>query len=718
MIFNFYQAINIIFVIYLALVSFRKLNVEGGKSFLFLSIASIIYFSSNLADSLWPVESVHSVMASFSILGMMLVATAIFTFSLEYTFRSYWITWLVIILFAVIPLLTQTGYWVFISNSNSISAIEHLSFIYMFSLIVASVWILGQENHYIRSKQRNLSYLLLIVGPVLTLIATGLHLTIHYCDCQWLDSLYSVGLLLCLVGFTREIFFQKPNVRQLRRDSMLENISDSWIILDIENRITDCNRAAIRLLNLPPEKLFGESISDIFEEYLNVHVDFESQLDGEIEKNIPFEEKHRYFNIQISSLLTKAETPVGKLVIMREITDRKRVESARRQARDEMFVLLNTISNAASQTISLKEFLSDVIYQIIYPFRSQSIFVYVLDDKAATGNAQNNEFYLAAHLGLSDEGANRLNKLSNSSALFRWLDEEKQHLMWENLRDSDVPLEMRSLNLTCLLAIPLAVQDETEKKLIGALFLGRRENAVYQQDDIVRLTILADHIAALIDSDRRRKLAISLLERQRLMRDIHDSVSQKLYGLVALTEAAQAGIEAGSEMDYEHVLSRIGENARQAVKELRLFLFQMQPNNLEKEGLISVLHHRLAAVEGRADIKVRFLADEPIHLTKRKEIALYYIAQEALNNILRHARAKSVSVTLKQGYKYVTLQIADDGCGFDQSNIKKGGLGLENIKERVKQENGKLKISSKPNKGTVIKVTFKQSKLVNSKGTN
>jgi signal transduction histidine kinase len=277
---------------------------------------------------------------------------------------------------------------------------------------------------------------------------------------------------------------------------------------------------------------------------------------------------------------------------------------------------------------------------------------------------------------------------------------------------------MRFLNLTCLLAIPLAVQDETEKKLIGALFLGRRENAAYQQDDIVRLTILADHIAALIDSDRRRKLAISLLERQRLMRDIHDSVSQKLYGLVALTEAAQAGIEAGSEMDYEHVMSRIGENARQAVKELRLFLFQMQPNNLEKEGLISVLHHRLAAVEGRADIKVRFLADEPIHLTKRKEIALYYIAQEALNNILRHARAKSVSVTLKQGYKYVTLEIADDGCGFDQSNIKKGGLGLENIKERVKQENGKLKISSKPNKGTVIKVTFKQSKLANSKGKN
>jgi signal transduction histidine kinase len=124
------------------------------------------------------------------------------------------------------------------------------------------------------------------------------------------------------------------------------------------------------------------------------------------------------------------------------------------------------------------------------------------------------------------------------------------------------------------------------------------------------------------------------------MRDIHDSISQKLYGLVTLTEAAEAAREAGSEVDYDQVLSRIGENARQAVKELRLFLFQMQPIDLEKEGLISVLHHRLAAVEGRADIKARFLADEPIELSQKKELALYYIAQEALNNVLRHAFAK------------------------------------------------------------------------------
>jgi len=190
------------------------------------------------------------------------------------------------------------------------------------------------------------------------------------------------------------------------------------------------------------------------------------------------------------------------------------------------------------------------------------------------------------------------------------------------------------------------------------------------------------------------------------MRDIHDSVSQKLYGLVTLTEAAQAAIEAKYELDINQYLTRIGLNARQAVKELRLFLFQMQPIDLEKEGLVSVIHHRLAAVEGRADIKVRFLADEPIMISKNKEVALYFIAQEALNNVLRHAFATSVSVHLKQGYKYVTFEVRDDGRGFEMDKLDRGGLGLKNIEERVKQENGKLKILSNPGKGTIIRVIF------------
>jgi signal transduction histidine kinase len=224
----------------------------------------------------------------------------------------------------------------------------------------------------------------------------------------------------------------------------------------------------------------------------------------------------------------------------------------------------------------------------------------------------------------------------------------------------------------------------------------------------VRLTTISEHLANLIDSDRRRRREITSTERKRMMRDLHDSVSQKLYGLVTATEAAQAALEAGSDVDPAQEFARIGENARQAVREMRLFLYQLQQIDIEKDGLISVLHHRLAAVEGRANIKARLLAAEEISLSKDKEITLYYIAQEALNNVLRHARAKSVLVTIKQGRRNVIMEIRDDGCGFDPSHVDRAGLGLQNIRERTAQINGTLKIVSKPNHGTKIVVTVRK----------
>jgi signal transduction histidine kinase len=165
-------------------------------------------------------------------------------------------------------------------------------------------------------------------------------------------------------------------------------------------------------------------------------------------------------------------------------------------------------------------------------------------------------------------------------------------------------------------------------------------------------------------------------------------------------------MEAGSDVDPGQEFARIGEHARQAVKEMRLFLYQMQQVDVEKDGLISVLHHRLLAVEGRADVKARLLSDEEeIPLSTEAQMMLYYIAQEALNNVLKHARAKSVLVTLKRARGNVVLEILDDGVGFDAKRVDRAGLGLRNMKERVSQLDGKLQIISKPDVGTRIVVT-------------
>jgi signal transduction histidine kinase len=139
---------------------------------------------------------------------------------------------------------------------------------------------------------------------------------------------------------------------------------------------------------------------------------------------------------------------------------------------------------------------------------------------------------------------------------------------------------------------------------------------------------------------------------------------------------------------------------------MRLFLFQMKPVDLEHTGLVAALHERLAAVEGRADVKARLLADDDIDLSLDKETMLYYIAQEALNNIMKHADARSVTILLKKRKTSVTLEVVDDGRGFDPTTLEKGGMGLRIMQERVAKLNGKLKITSQPGKGTKVTATI------------
>jgi len=117
----------------------------------------------------------------------------------------------------------------------------------------------------------------------------------------------------------------------------------------------------------------------------------------------------------------------------------------------------------------------------------------------------------------------------------------------------------------------------------------------------------------------------------------------------------------------------------------------------------------LNSVEGRSGLQTRFLTEGEISLPPNKEIALYYIAQEALNNILRHAQAKMVEIYLKKKRVNVTLEIADDGIGFEKQ-LDKGGMGLKNMRERVKLIDGKLKIDSNVGKGTKITVTVRDDR--------
>jgi signal transduction histidine kinase len=206
--------------------------------------------------------------------------------------------------------------------------------------------------------------------------------------------------------------------------------------------------------------------------------------------------------------------------------------------------------------------------------------------------------------------------------------------------------------------------------------------------------------------EQARALAV-VRERERLARELHDSVTQSLYSLTLLAEAGQRLIGAGDRERVEEYLGRLGEIAQQALKEMRLLVHQLRPLVLKREGLVGALQERLDAVEKRAGIDARLLVEGTGVLPAAVEDELYRIAQEALNNALKHAAATLVKVTVRAEAEDVSLLVEDNGRGFDlQSAGSGGGIGLVSIRERAEKLGGSLKVVSAPGNGTTVSVSL------------
>jgi signal transduction histidine kinase/ligand-binding sensor domain-containing protein len=194
-------------------------------------------------------------------------------------------------------------------------------------------------------------------------------------------------------------------------------------------------------------------------------------------------------------------------------------------------------------------------------------------------------------------------------------------------------------------------------------------------------------------------------ERNRLARDLHDSVTQSLYSLTLFAEATRHEANEKGSKDIGRQVGQIGLITQQALKEMRLLVYELRPLELEKEGLIRALRRRIEAVEGRAGIEGRVIADEIDELPGEVEENFFRIAQEALNNTLKHASASSVTVSLRKEGDEIVLAIEDDGIGFDLERVRdQGGMGLVSIEERALEIGGTATIQSAPGVGTSVKV--------------
>jgi signal transduction histidine kinase len=262
-------------------------------------------------------------------------------------------------------------------------------------------------------------------------------------------------------------------------------------------------------------------------------------------------------------------------------------------------------------------------------------------------------------------------------------------------------------DMRSFLGVPIVARDE----VIGAFYLTEKVGAQdFSDSDQELIELLAAHASIAITNarlnDRSRELS-TLSERNRLALELHDAVSQRLFSLVLTAEAAGELLDRDASAARKQV-EKLKLLAQQALDELRSLIFELRPPDLERDGLCGALRkhvevlRRLQPGAGEIELDV----DAEIERDPARDPELLRIAQEALQNALRHAQAQHVHVRLTRRNGHLLLEVSDDGVGFDPDapDLRSRRLGLTSMEERAERIGARLQIDSARGRGTAIRL--------------
>ena len=260
-------------------------------------------------------------------------------------------------------------------------------------------------------------------------------------------------------------------------------------------------------------------------------------------------------------------------------------------------------------------------------------------------------------------------------------------------------------DMRSFLGVPIVAPDG----VIGAFYLTEKLEAPdFTRDDETMITLLAAHAAVAIANARlheeTRELSI-VAERNRLALDLHDAVSQKLFGLVLEAEAAATVLERDPLAARER-LARLQALAREALDELGSLVFELRPPELARDGLAGALRKHVQVLRRLGHEQVELVVTDAPEPDETRDADVLRIAQEALQNALRHAGAGRIVIRLGGVDGRVELEVVDDGVGFDpaSADVRSRRLGLTSMEERAERIGGTLEIASTPGAGTTVRL--------------
>ncbi len=394
------------------------------------------------------------------------------------------------------------------------------------------------------------------------------------------------------------------------------------------------------------------------------------------------------FDREICRMVTALQPSVASIVATR------RAYTAEQQRARELETVAK-VSAAVVSILDVDQLLNAIAEVTRASFRDYSSVIYLLDDAGVE--------LIQTTAGRVIPPAARTIRLDCERSLIAQAGRTRQGIIVNNIAASpDFDLAPLLTRAQSEMAVPMVVGN----RLIGVLDIQSQEVNRFSEADIWVMGTLADLIAVAVQNARlyaRAQAVAALEERNRLARELHDSVSQALYGIALGARTARKLLDRDparlvEPLDYVLSLADAG------LTEMRALIFELRPESLENEGLAAALTKQAASIQARHGIQVMTqLDDEPAISLDMKE-ALYRIARESLHNTVKHAHASQITLTLRCLKDCVTLDIKDNGVGFDPQADFPGHLGLKSMQERAARLQGTWSIQSAPQQGTHIRV--------------
>ncbi len=395
-------------------------------------------------------------------------------------------------------------------------------------------------------------------------------------------------------------------------------------------------------------------------------------------------------------------------LLQQEIAERERAEAQIQQlietleqrvaVRTDELATFFDLTLLAGQGVSLPEVFEQVLPRVVEVTRSEAVGIALID-------ADRDALQMAAQQNLPGPLQSPMQIAELPPEFQRWLQQPNDPL---NITDLENIPSLQSAFRTAGFRTYLGAQIRIGQRTEGVLSCFRFTDRGYSVDEIALVMALAELMGMLLETDRLRQSARTMAvldERQRLARDLHNSVTQSLYSLSLFSRAGREAAKKGDTDRLDYNLTEVERNTLHALREMRLLLYELRPANLEQEGLIRAVELRLNTVERRVGLQLDVQLDELPDMSPSQEVELYYIIVEALNNVVKHAAATHLTLQLIHAHGYLELRIADDGRGFDPSQTN-GGMGLRNIRERVSRLGGQLSIASEPGSGTKVEAVI------------